>query len=113
MANSASALALALAGRTTSTPARAQASRSMFSTPADRRPTARSSGAAFSAAASTATEGGDDQRTHVEQATAQPQRVARQLGCHAHPVTCLEPLDHFGFQRLDDQEIHGYGDGSF
>ena len=45
----------ALAGRTTSTPACAQASRSMFSAPADNRPTARSSGARDSASASSAT----------------------------------------------------------
>jgi hypothetical protein len=43
--NSASAAALALIGRTTSTPARAQASVSMFSAPELRRPTARSTGA--------------------------------------------------------------------
>ena len=43
--NSASAAALAVTLRTTSTPARAQASRSMFSAPELTRPTARSTGA--------------------------------------------------------------------
>ena len=43
--NSASATALAVTLRTTSTPARPQASRSMFSAPELSRPTARNTGA--------------------------------------------------------------------
>jgi hypothetical protein len=51
--------ALAWLGRTTSTPARAQASRSMFSAPADSRPTMRSTRRVTQrAAASSATDGG-------------------------------------------------------
>ena len=56
--NSASAGADAVRQRTTSTPARVQASRSMFSAPALTWPTARSSGACCSSCASTASAAG-------------------------------------------------------
>ncbi|MBL0090827.1 MAG: hypothetical protein IPP44_30805 [Ideonella sp.] len=106
MANSASAAALALTGRTTSMFMRAQASRSMFSEPALRRPTAHSIGALIKASPSSATEAGTIIVRAVCKALRSSERAVGQLWREAHRMTRHQPLHHLGVERFDDQDIH-------
>ena len=52
--------------------------------------------------------GWQDQRLHLRQQFAQLQRLVVQLGRVMHRMPLRQPLHHIGFQRLDDQETHGW-----
>jgi len=56
---------------------------------------------------------GRDDRTHLEQRLAKCQRFTCELRRDPNPVARLEPLHHFGFEWLDDQQIHLSGDVEF
>ena len=104
--NSASATALAVTLRTTSTPARPQASTSMFSAPELSRPDGAQHRRVVQHLGIERDRGRDDQRTHVEQRLAQRTWIACQLGRIAHGMAFAEPLHDLRLERFNDQDVH-------
>ena len=106
MANSASAPALAVPGRTISMPARREGLEVQVlgagAQPADgaqhRREVQRLRVQRH--------RWRRDQRAHVEQGLAQRARIAFEFRRKTHRMARVDPLQDLGFDRLDDQDIH-------